>query len=218
LALMVGGIAPAGCSERATPAPEPGPAPSDRVTPPAKPTPPASAELPSQPAQPAPGVEPARQADAPAQPAEPERSERGAAPAEMRGAANEPPAERAPEAAPRSSASEPAKPALAPAAAASCGDEGQPSCPLQGWMERNVQKPLDDGDFARLAQALSRVPRFAPDPSWNDGEQGWSKLAEAAAAAAKARDGDAVEQSCKACHRAWRKKYKQEFRLRPISD
>ena len=152
---------------------------------------PVPAETAAQPVPPPPSAEPAREAATPAQPAVPERA---TAPAD------------------------PAKPHRRLSAAATYDDEGQPPCPLQGWMERNVQKPLDDGDFARLAQALARVPRFAPDPSWNDGEQGWSKLAEVAAAAARAKDGDAIEQSCKGCHRAWRKKYKQEFRLRPVSD
>jgi hypothetical protein len=170
-------------------APAPEPTPSAPAAPSAVPAPPVPAE---------PSAQPPAQPSQPAPSSEPARE--GAAPAKT----------AEPERAERTAAPAPA--------AVACGDEGQPSCPLQGWMERNVQKRLDDGDFARLAQALARVPRFVPDPSWNDGEQGWSKLAEAAAVAARATDGDAVEQSCKACHRTWRKKYKQEFRLRPVSD
>jgi hypothetical protein len=85
-------------------------------------------------------------------------------------------------------------------------------------MDRHLQRPLDDGDLAKVAQGLARVPKFVPDPSWNTGAQGWSTIAEGAAAAAKQGDLAAVKQSCKTCHKTWRNKYKASFRLRPIPD
>jgi hypothetical protein len=110
-----------------------------------------------------------------------------------------------------------AAPVAAPLAPATpCGDKGQPACPLQDWMERHLQQPLDEGDLAALAQALARVPPLAPEPSWNEGPNGWSAIAQAGVAAAKRGDLEAAEQSCKTCHKAWRRKYKDNFRQRPI--
>jgi hypothetical protein len=103
-----------------------------------------------------------------------------------------------------------------PAPATPCGEKGQPMCPLQAWMERNLQKPLDDGDLAAVAQGLGRVPKLVPDPSWNAGADGWSAMADAGSAAAQRGDADAVKQSCKSCHKTWRRKYKETFRHRPI--
>jgi cytochrome c556 len=99
---------------------------------------------------------------------------------------------------------------------AKCGEKGQPSCPLQGWMEKHMQEPFDDKDLKQVAASLETAAGFAPDPTWNDGATGWSKLAKDGAAAAKAGDLEAVQQSCKSCHKAWRNKYKKEHRTRPV--
>jgi len=98
-----------------------------------------------------------------------------------------------------------------------CGEKGQPDCPLQGWMEKNVQDPLDAGDLAKVAASLEKAAGFVPSPKWNDGDNGWAKLAKAGAAAAKAGDTAAVKASCKSCHKAWRNQYKKEFRTKPVS-
>ena len=58
-----------------------------------------------------------------------------------------------------------------------CGDKGQPSCPLQGWMEKNVDDPMSDKDLATVAKSLEKVAKMAPDPKWNDGDTGWAKIA-----------------------------------------
>lgn len=112
-------------------------------------------------------------------------------------------------------------PAVAPVAAAAavpamCGAEGQTPCPLQGWMQDNLDALVDDGDLGKLATAFGRAAAFAPDPSWNAGDQGWSTIAKAGALAAKAGDREAARQTCKGCHRAWRKKYKDGYRQRPL--
>ena len=100
---------------------------------------------------------------------------------------------------------------------AKCGEKGQPSCPLQGWMEKNLQDPLDKNDLAKVATSLEKVAGFVPDPKWNEGDKGWAKLAKAAAEAAKAGKADDVKAACKTCHKAWRNQYKKEFRMKPIS-
>ena len=100
---------------------------------------------------------------------------------------------------------------------AKCGDKGEPSCPLQGWMEKNMQEPFEKKDLKAVASALEKVAKMAPDPKWNDGENGWAKLANDGAAAAKAGDEATVQKSCKGCHKAWRSEYKKTFRMRPVS-
>lgn len=100
--------------------------------------------------------------------------------------------------------------------AKTCGEKGQPSCPLQGWMEKNVGEPMDAKDLAKVAASLEKVATMAPNPKWNEGDNGWAKIAKAGAAAAKAGDGAGTGASCKACHKAWRSQYKKEFRMRPV--
>jgi hypothetical protein len=100
--------------------------------------------------------------------------------------------------------------------AKACGEKGQPHCPLQGWMEKNMQPAYEEKDLKKLAESLEKAAAFAPDPKWNEGETGWSKLAKDGAAAAKAGNFEAVQQTCKSCHKAWRSKYKKEHRMNPI--
>jgi cytochrome c556 len=99
---------------------------------------------------------------------------------------------------------------------AKCGEKGQPSCPLQGWMEKNMQDPFDAKDLKTVAASFEKVAKMAPDPKWNDGANGWSKLATDGAAAAKAGNADEAQKSCKGCHKAWRSEYKKTFRTRPV--
>ena len=81
-----------------------------------------------------------------------------------------------------------------------CGEKGQPSCPLQGWMEKNMQDPLDKKDLKTVAASLEKAAKFVPDPKWNDGPTGWAKIANDGAAAAKAGDAAGTQAACKACH------------------
>jgi len=97
-----------------------------------------------------------------------------------------------------------------------CGEKGQKSCPLQGWMEDNVQAPLDDGNLKKVAEALEKAATFAPDKKWDEGDSGWSATAKKGAAAAKAGDLKAVKASCKTCHKAFRKDYKAKHRMRAV--
>jgi hypothetical protein len=97
-----------------------------------------------------------------------------------------------------------------------CGDKGQPDCPLQGFMSKNLQDPLDANDVAAVGKNVQRVAAFVPDPSWNTGNNSWSSLVQGVATAAESGDADSTREACKNCHRAWRKRYKDEFRKRPL--
>jgi cytochrome c553 len=85
-------------------------------------------------------------------------------------------------------------------------------------MEDHLQDALDRSDAPALAKGLTRAAGFAPDPAWNAGAQGWSAIASSGAEAAKRADVDSARQACKTCHKAWRTKYKQAFRTRPVLD
>lgn len=88
--------------------------------------------------------------------------------------------------------------------------------PLAHWMETNLQAAVEAGDLAKLATGLEKAATFAPDPSWNQGETSWEKIAKDGAAKAKAGDLAGAKASCKGCHTAWRKKYKAQFAQRPL--
>jgi len=89
-------------------------------------------------------------------------------------------------------------------------------CPLHDWMEKELQEPMDAGDLKKVAASLEKVGSYAPDPKWNEGDNGWSKLAKEGAAAAKAGDAKAVGATCKSCHKAWRKEYKEKHRSKAL--
>ncbi len=97
-----------------------------------------------------------------------------------------------------------------------CGDEGQPMCPLQEFMEQNLQKPLEAQDFAAVAKGLTRVAKLAPDPAWNSATPSWLSFTEDGIAAAKSGDEAALKQTCKGCHKVFRSKYKATFRTRSL--
>jgi hypothetical protein len=97
-----------------------------------------------------------------------------------------------------------------------CGEKGQPSCPLQGWMEKNMDTASEAGDTKALAVAFEKAIGFVPDPKWNDGDNGWTKIAKDGEAAAKSGDLAAAKKTCKTCHKAWRDKYKATYRMKPV--
>lgn len=99
------------------------------------------------------------------------------------------------------------------ATAATCTGRGDDLCPLQAFMKRTLQPAVKAG---RGVAELTKVAGWAPDPSWNEGERAWRATAEAAAAAAREGDRARLQAACKACHTAWQKRYKAEFRTRPV--
>jgi hypothetical protein len=90
------------------------------------------------------------------------------------------------------------------------------TCPLHDWMEKEMQEPMDAGDLKKVGASLEKIAGMSPDPAWNKADPSWEKLAKDGAAAAKAGDAKAVGASCKSCHKAFRKQYKEKFRTRPI--
>jgi hypothetical protein len=110
-----------------------------------------------------------------------------------------------------------AAPSMASADATSCGSKENP-CPLQGWMRKTMAASNSAGDMASLEAQFRKVASMAPDKSWTgaDPKAHWDAIANAGAAAAKANDAAGVKQACKACHDAYKDKYKQQFRLRPV--
>jgi hypothetical protein len=103
----------------------------------------------------------------------------------------------------------------APAVVA-CGGAGQPRCPLDAWMEENVEPAAERGDLSRLAELYTKMAGFAPDPSWNTGDNSWRAIAEGAAAKARAGDMRGARSACKSCHQAWKERYRNEFRARAL--
>ena len=97
-----------------------------------------------------------------------------------------------------------------------CGEKGQPSCPMQGWMETNMDGAVDKADLKALATAYEKLAGFSPDPKWNEGENSWSAISKAGAAAAKKGDLAEAKAQCKTCHKAWRKQYKATYLLKPV--
>ena len=64
-----------------------------------------------------------------------------------------------------------------------------------------MQDPLDKKDLKTVAASLEKAASFVPDPKWNDGPTGWAKIAKDGAAAAKAGDLAATQQTCKTATR-----------------
>jgi hypothetical protein len=102
--------------------------------------------------------------------------------------------------------------ASASIAAASCGEKGQPKCPLQGWMSTVVQPALASKEASKLAAALRQCAKYAP-PGFPE----WAKIAnEGATAVDRASNVTAGKKSCTDCHNLYKAKYKAEARTRPL--
>ena len=100
----------------------------------------------------------------------------------------------------------------APAQGGECGKPGQPPCPLQDWMRKNVASALASNDAASLSIALEKAAKLTPDPAWAS----WVSAANSGAEAAKKGDIAGARAACKTCHDAWRATYREQFRMRPI--
>jgi hypothetical protein len=99
-----------------------------------------------------------------------------------------------------------------PAQSGACGKPGQPPCPLQDWMRKNVAAALAANDAAELSAALEKSAKLSPNPAWTS----WVSAASSGAAAAKKGDVAGARAACKTCHDAWRTAYRDQFRTRPI--
>ena len=92
-----------------------------------------------------------------------------------------------------------------------CGEEGQPDCPLQAFMKREVKAALKAGEFEKAAAALEKVSGVAPK-----GYDEWSTMAKDAAKAANTKDADAIKKACKTCHDKYEDKFKEEHRTEKL--
>lgn len=96
--------------------------------------------------------------------------------------------------------------------AGACGTSDSP-CPLQKWMRSNMGAPLAAGDMDALGRAMTHVASSSPDPTWTT----WAQVANQGAAAAAAKDIVGVKASCKACHDAFKDKYKAQYRSKAFN-
>ncbi len=98
-----------------------------------------------------------------------------------------------------------------------CGSKENP-CPLQKWMRQHMAPANASGDMAALNAALTKVAGMSPDKSWNgsDAKANWDAIANAGAAATKAGDAAGVKAACKSCHDAFKQKYKDQYRTKPV--
>lgn len=99
-----------------------------------------------------------------------------------------------------------------PGQSGECGKPGQPPCPLQDWMRKNVAAALAANDSAALSAALEKAASLSPNPAWAS----WASAASSGAAAAKQGNVAGARAACKTCHDAWRAAYREQFRMRPI--
>lgn len=83
-------------------------------------------------------------------------------------------------------------------------------------MDTNLETVLDREDFKALAANLKKSAHLVPDVAWNQEDPAWATIAMEGAKAATDEDLAGTRASCKACHRAFRKRYKSEFRTRPL--
>lgn len=73
-------------------------------------------------------------------------------------------------------------------------------CPQFEWMEANVKPAVEARDTAALARLLHQIEFLAPDPTWNEGENGWAQIARRGAVAAEAGNFNEARAACRNCH------------------
>jgi hypothetical protein len=119
-------------------------------------------------------------------------------------------AEEAPPPAPATAPPEPQRPPPPPPPPP-CGEQGQPECPLQSWMDRNLNDALTMKSGSRLEQAFATLATFEP-PDFSE----WSEFADIGRSAAARGDLGTVGRICTACHDKYRARYRLEIRARPL--
>jgi len=98
-----------------------------------------------------------------------------------------------------------------PPAEKNCGGDDQPLCPLGQWMDDNTRVAAENGDLEAMAKAFHKIEFMAPDPSWNEGDDAWNKIARRGAVAAEEGELRPARKQCKACHDQWRDRYEEEY-------
>lgn len=80
-------------------------------------------------------------------------------------------------------------------------DAADVTCPLYDFQIANAQTAVENNDTDALAKVLHQIEFFAPDPSWNEGENGWAQIARRGAVAAEAGNMREARRACRECHR-----------------
>jgi hypothetical protein len=88
-----------------------------------------------------------------------------------------------------------------------CGSKGAPECPTQQWMKATLQAYLRTRDFARLETSFTALAERAPE-----GYEGWGRMAEDGARAARAADEGKVRATCQECHDRHRSRFREQLR------
>ncbi|QQR90362.1 MAG: hypothetical protein IPJ88_01005 [Myxococcales bacterium] len=88
-------------------------------------------------------------------------------------------------------------------------------------MDKNVKSAVEAEDLKRLAVLLDEIAKlpdlYAFPKEWDEGANGWSAIAKKGAEAARAGKFSEARQSCKGCHKPYRKKFEQsDFRIKPL--
>jgi hypothetical protein len=102
-----------------------------------------------------------------------------------------------------------AAPSVATADDAACGSKENP-CPLQKWMRANMGAAVAANDTAGLTKAFDKVGAVSPDAGWGT----WASIAKQGSDAAKKGDIPGAKAACKACHDAYKDKYKAQYRTK----
>jgi hypothetical protein len=98
---------------------------------------------------------------------------------------------------------------------AGCGVENGPDCPLQRWMDEEINNSFTTRNARQLATAFRFLAKIAP-PAYPD----WAAWAEGGVAAATKGDFALAKRACAGCHNDYRERYRTEMRSRalPVED
>jgi hypothetical protein len=99
-----------------------------------------------------------------------------------------------------------------PAGDPNCGAAGRPDCPLQAWMDSNMNAALSNEDYPAMARGFRQL---ADDPP-SSGFSGWGYVAGTGAEAAERQDQTGVRAACDGCHEDYREQYRRTIRHRPL--
>jgi hypothetical protein len=92
-----------------------------------------------------------------------------------------------------------------------CGQDGLPECPLQAWMDQEINAFYNTRAQTDLAAAFRFLAKLAPS-----GYPDWAPWAEGGAAAADKGDFRLAKRACNGCHHDYRERYRGELRSRPL--
>ncbi len=97
-----------------------------------------------------------------------------------------------------------------------CGDEGQPDCPLQHWMNQHTKKATQHHDLPAMANAYRWIAAMTPDPAWNSADPSWRAIALEGEHQAVAGNFNQAKAQCKKCHKAFKHEYEHRFAHREV--